>query len=249
MAEKIGAGGELQQYSTDNGRYGENTVISKDKSNKSLIPNTDDIPKIEKAIDDLGQKQSGHREIPSGTTKEKFVSKELDISEEKAKEYVNSIETYADAKYKEIRDCQKTGRGSPEIFKAIKDLESYIEKAPKWNNGETFRGVRLSNEDLSKWERKDFVGDMQGLSSWSSESIIAEEFAEGDPNDITRLDKPNKVIFHSATQQKGTSIRHLSHYPGDEGENEVLVSSSTKYKVKDTKKSKDGFIHIFLEEE
>lgn len=192
-------------------------------------------------------KQISHRNIPSGMTKERFVAKELGVDEFKAKEYADAIYSYTLSDSGAIREYQQGGEASVYIRTIERDIEDYIAKAPKWNGGETVRGIRLTDDELLEYSVGS-IHDMRGTSSWSSEIVIAQEFADHE-GDQKEKGKTNAVIFHSPTQHNGTSIRHLSHYPNEGGENEVIVSKQSRYKVVRRSKDKDGRVHIFLEEE
>lgn len=183
----------------------------------------------------------GQTDIPSWITKEDFVESELGVDAKKAQEYVAAVEAYADNKYIEIRNYQQGAEVEPqeEIAKQAKNLEEYIKKAPRWNGGETFRGMGLSNENLASYEVGS-VHDMNGISSWSNEIEIARQFGDEYKNYFG-----NSVILHSPTQGKGTAIRHLSKYPG---ENEILVSKDSRYRVVKRQSDDKDRIHIYLEE-
>lgn len=192
-------------------------------------------------------KQISHRDIPSGTTKERFVAKELGVDVFKAKEYADAIYSYTLSTSGAMRKYQQGGEASAYIRKIERDIEEYIAKAPKWNGGETVRGIGLTDDELSEYSVGS-IHDMRGTSSWSSEIIIAQEFADWEGAKKEK-GKTNAVIFHSPTQHNGTSIRHLSNYPNEDGENEVIVSKQSRYKVVRRSKDNDGRVHIFLEEE
>lgn len=104
--------------------------------------------------------------------------------------------------------------------------------------------VGLTDEQLETYT----VGselDMLGLSSWSSDIVIAENFADDN------LRFGNAVVFHCTTQAKGTAIRHLSNL---EREDEVLVSTESRYRVIKVERiePKNIFnnvrVHVYLEE-
>ena len=194
--------------------------------------------------DSVNRQRSGHRDIPYGVTKEDFVSDELGVDKTKARQYIEALDAYSDNDYGAIRQYQR-GESTADDKKCgeiSERLEGYIKVAPKWDAGETYRGIGLSDEDLKKFTVGS-VHDMKGTSSWSSEEEIARKFGDNYAKDLG-----NYVIFHSGTQRKGTSIRHLSPYPGEGGENEVLVSKDSKYTVLKRDIDKAGRIHLFLEE-
>ena len=126
-------------------------------------------------------------------------------------------------------------------IKAISDsMEEYIQKAPRWNGGETYRGWKVSDEQLKSYQEGNII-DMGGTSSWSGKESAAKDFAT---RNLT-YERPNSVVFHCPTQSKGTGIRHLSVF---ESEDEVLCSMESKYKIQSTSKDDDGIYHVYLEE-
>ncbi|MCM1546242.1 MAG: hypothetical protein NC033_04310 [Clostridiales bacterium] len=184
----------------------------------------------------------GQTDIPDGVSKVDFIQRELGVSSKIAQEYIYAIEAYADNIYTAIRAYQQGENieDIEEIAKISDNLEEYIRKAPRCNGGETYRGVGLSDEDLAKF----MVGsthDMKGVSSWSSEPTIANEFADH------YKEQGYGVIFHSKTQSKGTAIRHLVNQDVY-GENEVIVSKESKYRVLKRETDGIGRIHVYLEE-
>lgn len=188
----------------------------------------------------------GQVDIPAGVDKVDYVADELGISKEAAERFIDAIDAYSDNKYAEIRAFQQ-GRhveDAEDIARISERLEDYIKAAPRWNAGETFRGIGLSDKDLALYETGS-EHDMQGVSSWSNEPAIAYQFAD-EYHINAAMD--NAIIFHSPTQNKGTAIRHLSQYPGAGGENEVLVSKDSRYRVVGRKTDSKGRIHIYLEE-
>ncbi len=183
-----------------------------------------------------------HVDIPSGETKERYVAKELGVGIERAKDYVESLRIYTDDDYSIIREYQQGKTVNNEKFiKYIADnIEEYIKKAPRYNGGETFRGVGLTDEQLKTFT----VGsehDMLGMSSWSTKKENAEFFAN--KNSQFSIDK-KPAVFHCDTQDKGTSVKHLSKY---KSEDEILVSKDSRYNVLRVREI-DCITHIYLEE-
>jgi hypothetical protein len=190
-------------------------------------------------------KPRGQIDLPPNITKAEFIAKELKVDASLAKRYDTAISRFTNHDYKKIRayQCGQQVSNYKEIKQYADDLEEYIKRGPRWNGGETFRGMSLSNKDLSFYE----VGktyDMRGVSSWSSDIDVAVEFAEDSVQ--------NSVVFHSPTQTKGTAIQHLSVYDGKGGfrnEHEVLASKDSNYRVVEIKKDDKNLVHIYLEEE
>lgn len=173
-----------------------------------------------------------------------YVANELNISEDKAIEYVDSVLAYSENYYSDIKRYQ-TGRKlkyyEVDEIKAISDsMEDYIQKAPRWNGGETFRGWKVSDEQLIEYKEGAII-DMGGTSSWSGKENVARDFAT---RNLT-YERPNSVIFHCPTQEKGTGIRHIAVF---ETEDEILCSMESRYKITQVSKDDDGIIHVFTEE-
>ncbi len=173
-----------------------------------------------------------------------YIQNQLGVSSQKAKEYSEALYFYTDYldNVKKLRAYQmgENVKNVSEIARREQDLEDYIENAPKWNGGETFRGVKLTEDELSRYEVCS-EHNMLGTSSWSSNEDIAIGYS-GYGNSPSGK---QSVVFHSPTQTNGTSVRHLSPFAN---EDEVLVSKKSKYRVLKMFKSQDGINHIYLEE-
>ena len=169
-----------------------------------------------------------------------FVANELGISEDEAKIYLSALKGYTgDNYYGAIRDAQRGGKQSNKIVQMANDVETYIDKAPKWNGGETYRGVMLSKKELNSLSVGTTI-DMGGTSSWSSKQSVATKFADK----AKYLRGKNPVVFVSATQKNGTGIRHLSKLKSEE---EVIVSKDSKYTITDIKVNK-GTTYVYVGE-
>ena len=176
-----------------------------------------------------------------------FVAKELRIPIEKATEFTDAVMSYTDIGsdiYGEVRRFQRGENlnymSLEDIIKISDDIEDYIKKAPRWNGGETFRGVTVSDDELKTFIPGKTV-EMGGTSSWSDNPKIANDFA----NHNISYERPNAVIYHCDTQAKGTGIRHLSVM---EIESEVFCSKSAKYEVLKVISDEEGKTHIYLKE-
>lgn len=162
---------------------------------------------------------------PDATTYRK-VTKDLQISEEQAKAMAESIYRYASYDYKEIR---ASSRGENDSFKTeAENCEEFIKASPKWAGGKIYRGIKINNDaDLRAIMDKASKGqpiDMRGISSWSTEQSIAEEFA----TDYSESGFIHSVVFvtNGTSTKNGTSVKHLSRY---KDENEVLVSKDAVF--------------------
>lgn len=223
-----------------------------DKANKNTYGKLKQDILTKQNKDDIIKDKWNNGLPPRGHVQEKieedevynFVAKDLGISVEEATKYTDSILEFSDTEYRNIRHYQQGKVPDVVDGKNVKILsehiEEYIQKAPRWNGGETFRGVSLSDESLRAL-MPGYEFDMEGSSSWTSVQTIAKEFVE---KRVTP-ERPNPVVYHCKTQSKGTSIRHISVY---EEENEVLCSKESKYKVISLKRDINNVTHIYLEE-
>lgn len=111
-------------------------------------------------------------------------------------------------------------------------LERYIQCAPKWKGGTTYRGMSLSNKELAAMvdDLKNGQGDMLGAASWSADQGISEGFCIGHLKDVSPKfgDKKGRpVILRATGHKKGTPIMHLSKFGSEE---EVLSSHYERWK-------------------
>lgn len=176
-----------------------------------------------------------------------WVANELGIPENEATEYVDAVMAFTDAGsdiYSEIRRYQ---RGDPlqflseaEVKKLSDDIETYIQKAPRWNGGVTFRGSTVSDAELATYQQGNRL-TMGGTSSWSGKQQIAKSFAERNATS----ERPNSVIYHCDTQSKGTGIKHISVYSGEE---EILCSKESSWEIVRTEVDADYITHIYVKE-
>ncbi len=174
----------------------------------------------------------------------KYVADELKIDEQKAMDFVDATMAFTDDYYVDVRAFQRGETIFSDVdtvSKISEDMENYIKQAPRWNGGETFRGLAVSDVELASYSKGSIIDGMGGTSSWTNVGAGARDFAE---LNLT-YEKPNVVIYHCSTQSKGTGIRHISVF---EHENEVLVSSKARYEVVEVKVLDDGVNHVYLKE-
>lgn len=114
-----------------------------------------------------------------------------------------------------------------DIARDAEACDKYIDMAPKWNGGRTYRGIAVDDATMQKFKDAMTNGDeidMLGTSSWSTDEDTSAGFAKSNAG---KGDK--KLIFYTDDPQYGTSITHLSHF--NEKENEVLCSSKARWKI------------------
>lgn len=151
------------------------------------------------------------------------MAKYLDTDKFTANQIVQSIIRWSDGVYANIRKAQQENNVTSPFYKIAKYLEEYIDKSPKWKGKPIYRGVHLTQEQIDEYNVGD-VKDMMGLSSWTSEKIVANMFAENN-----KKQGEQEVIFisNNGTNQ-GSSITQLAKYPE---EAEILISSQAMFKV------------------
>lgn len=189
--------------------------------------------------------QSGHLEgsLYNTAAGVEWIRQATGASPQTAKSYQQAVEGFSYQWDYEIRYYQKNGtfaashhgHSDDSVKKKAEDLENYIKAAPKWAGGTTYRGVSLNDADLKAIKvGKPVNANNGGSASWSTNQYTAEGFSNGK--------NPNRVVFISPTQSKGTSIKHLSKF---KGENEVLTSKDSQYIVKKKyKKSNVTYVEV-----
>lgn len=177
------------------------------------------------------------------------VANATETDEETAKKMIKAVDRFVAHECTYIRKAQMDTRNGNDCNAKDKEdadsIESFIQRSPKWAGGNLHRGINVSQDTASDIVKRVQAGetlDMQGISSWSSESKIAVDFAH------TSFQGRVGVVFHTNAKEttKGTSIKHLSEL---EHEKEVLMSESARYKgtrvVNNTAKN---LIEIYVDE-
>ena len=168
------------------------------------------------------------------------------ISPDESMDVAQAIDRYTGPWYKDVRaynqgsDLSRLDKDDKAIVvKTSNDLEKFIDAAPKWSGGPTYRGMTISNEAFDKFVMSAANGNivhMGGTSSWSTDDYVAHLYSDqrGD----------HHVVFVCNGPQRGTSIRDISAH---RGEDEVLVSRHARYKITGTRQ--EGQLTIFEVEE
>lgn len=165
----------------------------------------------------------------------------------RVKSYSESIADYTGNKYGDIKNAYRAKYGiSKEYYgkisqekaeKASNNLDDYIYQAPKYD-GEVYRGMTLNDENydnIIKNLKSGKIMDMQGISSWSSEREISEEFIEGN----LYPDTPNAILF-KLQNKSGTPIDSISSMSG---EYEVLHPTTARYKLKKIEENDNNYFN------
>lgn len=189
------------------------------------------------------------------------VQKDIGGSIEDAIKIREAVTTFTSEDYKNIRAFQRTGvdvdtdaKTMSELFgtpyepktmtyKPLSDrIETYIDKAPKWNNGVLYRGVKVSENSGRGFALSDFkVGsklDMHGTSSWTSSKKVANTFmTKSIVGGVDTKQNFKKVLFELPRTNKGTSISHLSKISA---EKEVAISKKATFTIQSVSQSSKG---------
>lgn len=191
----------------------------------------------------------GHLPYMSGKKLTEHTMKELGVSEQEAKDMIKEVSGYTEGYATDMRNWQQYGDGyvldgmsSKEARTMSEQCEKFIDKSPKWDGGEIYRGIGVDEDTAHRMlDDISFSGkpfDMKGTSSWSSDPAIADEFANWNGADVT-------IVFKAPGTKKGTSIDHISEF----SQSEVLVSKDARWDVKRINGSiDDGYLEIELEE-
>lgn len=166
------------------------------------------------------------------------------ITTKEAQQMYDSVYAFTGSEYTAIRAAQSGASSNKAAVRKGEQIEKFIEASPKWEGGELYRGMNISNEQAASFKaslQKGSSVSMNGVSSWSSKQEMAESYTRG---------SGEKFIFVLPKTRHGTSIEHLSNFPG---ENEVIVSSKSNFVVKDlqTKKkrgSRQAVTYVYMEE-
>lgn len=187
-------------------------------------------------------KQKGHlrgSEIPATPA---ATAAYLGVSEDTAKILYGDVKAFTGSSYSSIRKAQRGVLNDKQYVAMDQHLEDYIAAAPKWGGGTTYRGIGLDKKTaatlLSGWDKGAIIDiNGNGTASWSTDRNVSKSFASkgGDA----------RLVFSCKTQNRGTSIKHISHFSS---ENEVLVSMKSKYRVVTKPKTVGGYTYIEVEE-
>lgn len=165
------------------------------------------------------------------------MAKYLNTDKYTATKITEAVIAWSDGTFSQIRKAQQENNTTSPFYQKAKYLEEYIELAPKWKNEPIYRGMHLTQNQINQYT----IGrtfNMNGLSSWTSEELIANDFAE-----YNKKFGEQEVIFISKNgTNNGASITQLAHW---EEEGEILVSSKAEYRVVNTyTKGKRTYIEV-----
>ncbi len=158
--------------------------------------------------------QKGHvtpQDVAAAGGPAAYIAKELGVSDEKAKEYAAAVAGWSGSDYRAIRKYFFGDSAASYIKEKAESLQSFLEAAPKWDGGTTYR-CEGGHHAAALVVGQTFT--TEAPASWSTSKTSASTFG--------------KTMFICKTQKKGTSIQGFSNYAN---EKEVLVGKDAKYKV------------------
>ncbi len=168
--------------------------------------------------------------------------------EARIESYSHSMSRYTGHNYGDIKNAYRAKYGiskeyygklsQEEAMKASNVLDDYIYQAPKYE-GEVYRGITLNDKNFDtiiQNLKSGKVIDMQGISSWSTDEEVAEDFIETNEDEFAS----NAILF-KLDNKSGTPIESLSNVPN---EKEVLHPTTARYKLK---KIEDNNMELYYE--
>ena len=169
------------------------------------------------------------------------VQQRTGMNHDEAAKTVKAIGEWSTSAYGEIRAIQQgenpswLPKNSIEHYKnSINDLETFIDRAPKWAGGTMYRGVKVDTETLKKYTQVGTTYFENVLASFTTNEANAQGFSVSyDEN------RPHRVVFKttSKTTKHGASITRETRM---RDEDEVLMSSKAKFRIKRATKKRDA---------
>lgn len=173
-----------------------------------------------------------------------FSAQEKDApTDEDAYSMIKSLDYFTGPGHGDIRDLQMGKFEEPPPRESVErdanNIERYLANAPKYD-GKIYRGMNFETEDdLNSFLKANSGGfEMNAMSSFSATQSVAESFMQGLDN------RGLKVLITVPKNKSGASVKPFSSYAD---EDEVLVPSKTKYRVKSQRREGDT-VHLEWEE-
>jgi hypothetical protein len=169
-----------------------------------------------------------------------ITQKQTGTNYETAKRITNAVYDFSGSQYGAMRSAYAKGDTTSEAGKKAQALDEFVDKSPKWGGGTLYRGIGVTKEvadDIIKQAEAGKTLNQKGPSSWTTNESTGKAFGGG-PVHIT-------FITNGTTAKHGTSIKHLSQFPG---EKEVLMSGKAKQKpTKVVKNTDNDYYFLFYE--
>ena len=183
--------------------------------------------------------QSGHRDENGydldDDEKAALIMQDTGMSDDDARAVISAINDYTVDGYVEIRKAQVDGYG--EKLEEAEVIERYIDAAPKYGEGDLYRGMVVQPDYIESLSVGDVIDNGGALSSWSSNEYVADNFTSTQGP----WEKGVVMVIEGGTQ-RGTSIKHLSANGRDE--DEVIIPSSARYEITDIYDGDTPYIYL-----
>ena len=183
--------------------------------------------------------QSGHRDENGydldDDEKAALITQDTGMSDDDARAVISAINDYTVDGYVEIRKAQADGYG--EKLEEAEVIERYIDAAPKYGEGDLYRGMVVQPDYIESLSVGDVIDNGGALSSWSSNEYVADNFTSTQGP----WEKGVVMVIEGGTQ-RGTSIKHLSANGRDE--DEVIIPSSARYEITDIYDGDTPYIYL-----
>lgn len=183
--------------------------------------------------------QSGHRDENGydldDDEKAALIMQDTGMSDDDARAVISAINDYTVDGYVEIRKAQADGYG--EKLEEAEVIERYIDAAPKYGEGDLYRGMVVQPDYIESLSVGDVIDNGGALSSWSSNEYVADNFTSTQGP----WEKGVVMVIEGGTQ-RGTSIKHLSANGRDE--DEVIIPSSARYEITDIYDGDTPYIYL-----
>lgn len=183
--------------------------------------------------------QSGHRDENGydldDDEKAALITQDTGMSDDDARAVISAINDYTVDGYVEIRKAQADGYG--EKLEEAEVIERYIDAAPKYGEGDLYRGMVVQPDYIESLSVGDVIDNGGALSSWSSNEYVADNFTSAQGP----WEKGVVMVIEGGTQ-RGTSIKHLSANGRDE--DEVIIPSSARYEITDIYDGDTPYIYL-----
>ena len=180
--------------------------------------------------------QSNHPEWTVPPDYSTHLQQDMGIDKATADRYVGGLNAFTGSDYWDMRRAIYTNNFMSEYYEKAVAVEDFIKASPKWAGGTVYRGIHVDEGfDVSKY-KKGAVIDMMGMSSWTSSSEVAEDFAAGGKHII--------FVNTSKKSKNGTSVKRLSKF---KTEQEVLFSNEARWKV-DSQETQGHTTYVYVHE-
>uniref|UniRef100_A0A6M3LUR3 ADP ribosyltransferase domain-containing protein n=1 Tax=viral metagenome TaxID=1070528 RepID=A0A6M3LUR3_9ZZZZ len=156
------------------------------------------------------------------------IQKSTNVSKELATKSYETVQFYSDGGYTDIR----TGKDK----QGVKILEDFIERSPKWPIDKSiYRGMNVDESFFQSLKLGKSI-DMKGISSWSSEQKVAQEYTIAGWAVGGKERKKGIGIVFQLKADNATAISHISEVQHEQevllsGKSKILISSINKREV------------------